>query len=136
MRRVSASLCASSRDRLAINMPTSSKEKEFVTYVVELMQPIGAVSAKRMFGGYGIFLDGLMFALVAEGLLYLKADSETENEFEAKGLERFKYNKKGKEYSMSYYCAPEEALEDIDEMNAWAGRSFGAALRAAARKRG
>jgi DNA transformation protein len=117
-------------------MPTTVKEKEFVSYVVELMQPIGVVSAKRMFGGYGIFLDGLMFALVADSTLYLKADSETENEFEEKGLERFKYNKKGKEYSMSYYCAPEEALEDIDEMNAWARKSCGAALRAAARKKG
>ena len=117
-------------------MPTTAKEKEFVSYVVELMQPIGAVSAKRMFGGYGIFLDGLMFALVADSTLYLKADSETENEFEEKGLERFKYNKKGKEYTMSYYCAPEEALEDMDEMNDWARKSCGAALRAAARKRG
>jgi len=116
-------------------MPTSAKEKEFVSYVVELMQPIGAVSAKRMFGGYGIFLEGLMFALVADSTLYLKADSETESEFEERGLERFKYNKKGKEYSMSYYCAPEEALEDMDEMNDWARRSFDAALRAAARKR-
>ena len=117
-------------------MPTSAKEKEFVSYVVELMQPIGAVSAKRMFGGYGIFLEGLMFALVADSTLYLKADSETENEFEEKGLERFKYNKKGKEYTMSYYCAPEEALEDMDEMKDWARKSCGAALRAAAMKRG
>ena len=116
-------------------MPTSAKEKEFVSYVVELMQPVGMVSAKRMFGGYGIFLDGLMFALVADSTLYLKADAETENEFEEKGLEKFKYNKKGKEYSMSYYCAPEEALEDMDEMNDWARRSYEAALRAAARKR-
>jgi len=117
-------------------MPTSAKEKEFVSYVVELMQPVGMVSAKRMFGGYGIFLDGLMFALVADSTLYLKADAETENVFEEKGLEKFKYNKKGKEYSMSYYCAPEEALEDMDEMNDWARRSCEAALRAAARKRG
>ena len=113
-------------------MPVSIKEKEFVSYVVELMQPIGAVSAKPMFGGHGIFLDGLMFALVADSTLYLKADSETENEFKEKGLEKFKYNKKGREYSMSYYCAPEEMLEDIDEMNDWASRSCGAALRAAA----
>ena len=116
-------------------MPTTAKEKEFVSYVAELMQSIGVVSAKRMFGGYGIFLEGRMFALVADSTLYLKADSETESEFEERGLERFKYHKKGKEYSMSYYCAPEEALEDMDEMNDWARRSFDAALRAAARKR-
>ena len=115
-------------------MTVSTQEKEFITYVVELMQSIGAVSAKRMFGGCGIFMDGLMFALVADNTLYLKADSETESEFEEKGLERFKYNKKGKEYSMSYYSAPEEALEDVDEMSDWALKSYGAALRAATRK--
>ena len=115
-------------------MTVSTQEKEFISYVVELMQSIGAVSAKRMFGGCGIFMDGLMFALVADNTLYLKADSETESEFEEKGLERFKYNKKGKEYSMSYYCAPEEALEDVDEMSDWARKSYGAALRAATRK--
>ena len=115
-------------------MAVSTQEKEFISYVVELMQSIGAVSAKRMFGGCGIFMDGLMFALVADNTLYLKADSETESEFEEKGLERFKYNKKGKEYSMSYYCAPEEALEDVDEMSDWARKSYGAALRAATRK--
>ncbi len=115
-------------------MTVSTQEKEFISYVVELMQSIGAVSAKRMFGGCGIFMDGLMFALVADNTLYLKADSETESEFEEKGLERFKYNKKGKEYSMSYYSAPEEALEDVDEMSDWARKSYGAALRAATRK--
>ena len=115
-------------------MTVSTQEKEFISYVVELMQSIGAVSAKRMFGGCGIFMDGLMFALVADNTLYLKADSEIESEFEEKGLERFKYNKKGKEYSMSYYSAPEEALEDVDEMSDWARKSYGAALRAATRK--
>ena len=115
-------------------MTASTQEKEFISYVVELMQSIGAVSAKRMFGGCGIFMDGLMFALVADNTLYLKADSETESEFEEKGLERFKYNKKGKEYSMSYYSAPEEAMEDVGEMSDWARKSYGAALRAATRK--
>lgn len=116
-------------------MPASAEEKEFVSYVVDLMQSIGPVSAKGMFGGYGIFLDGLMFALVADGTLYLKADKETGNDFKARGLEVFTYNKQGKEYSMSYYQAPEETLEDIDEMKVWSAIAYGAAVRAAARKR-
>jgi len=44
----------------------SSVEKEFVSYVVELLQPMGAVCAKSMFGGHGVFLDGLMFGLIAD----------------------------------------------------------------------
>jgi len=116
-------------------MPASNAEKEFVSYLVELMQTIGPVSSKRMFGGHGVFLEGLMFGLVADSTLYLKADSETEKTFSDKGLEPFTYDKKGKEVKMSYYQAPEEALEDSDEMNTWANLAYSAALRAAAKKR-
>jgi DNA transformation protein len=115
-------------------MAVSNEEKEFVTYVVELMQSIGPVSAKGMFGGHGIFLDGLMFGIVADSILYLKADKKTENEFKAKGLKAFTYNKKGKEFKMSYYQAPEEALEDGEEMASWANNAYGVALKAAVKK--
>ena len=116
-------------------MPNSKEEKEFVTYVVELMQLIGPVSAKGMFGGHGIFLEGLMFGLVADSILYLKVDKETENEFKAKGLQAFTYNKKGKEFKMSYYQVPEEALEDAEEMKYWTKKAYGVALKAASKKR-
>jgi DNA transformation protein and related proteins len=116
-------------------MPVSSEEKEFVAYVVELMQSIGPVRAKGMFGGHGIFLEGLMFGLIADSILYLKVNKETENEFIARGLEAFTYNKKGKEFKMSYYQAPEEVLEDDDEMNSWASKAYGVALKAASKKR-
>jgi len=115
-------------------MPASSKENEFVSYVVDLMQSVGPVYAKGMFGGYGIYLDGLMFGLIADGILYLKADKETEDEFKDRGLEAFTYSKQGKEYKMSYYQAPEEALESGVEMNAWVNRAYGTALKAASKK--
>ena len=77
-------------------MPKSNKEKEFAAYVVDLMQSLGPVQAKAMFGGYGIFLDGLMFALIADSVLYFKVDKTTENDFKLRDLEPFTYNKKGK----------------------------------------
>ena len=116
-------------------MSASNIDNEFVAYAVELMQSLGHVRAKRMFGGHGIFLEDLMFALVSNNTLYLKADKETINEFKEKELEAFTYNKKGKEFIMSYYQAPEDALEDCDEMNYWANKAYGAALRAASIKR-
>ena len=116
-------------------MPATTEETEFVSYVVDLMQSMGPVNAKRMFGGHGIFLDGLMFALIADSTLYLKADKESEKLFKEKGLQAFTYKKRGKEYSMSYYQAPEEAMEGTDEMNIWANKAYGAALRAASIKR-
>ena len=116
-------------------MPASKKEKEFVSYIVDMMSSIGPVHAKGMFGGHGIYLEGLMFALVADSVLYLKSDEESKNEYKEKGLEAFTYNKKGKEYKMSYYQAPEEALEDFEEMSLWANKAYSVALNAAAKKR-
>ena len=115
-------------------MPVSNEDKEFVNYVVDLMQSIGPVTVKSMFGGHGIFLQGLMFGLVADSVLYLKTDKETKNEFEAKGLEAFSYNKKGKEFKMSYYQAPEEALDGAEEMNSWANKAYNVALKVASKK--
>jgi DNA transformation protein len=117
-----------------LTMPATNTEKEFVSYVVDLMQSVGPVHAKGMFGGHGIYLEGLMFGLIADSVLYLKADKETENEFKDRGLEAFTYSKKGKEFKMSYYQAPEEALEDGEEMNSWANRAYGVALKAASKK--
>jgi len=116
-------------------MAVSSAEKEFVNYIVDLMQSIGPVRAKGMFGGHGIFLDDLMFGLVADNELFLKADETTIKAFTDKNLDAFTYNKKGKEYKMSYYQCPEEALESSEEMNYWANKAYAAALNAAAKKR-
>ena len=99
-------------------MPASRVDKEYVAYVVELMQSIGPVHAKGMFGGHGIFLNELMFGLVADGVLYLKVDKETGSEFSDRGLEAFTYHKQGKAYKMSYCQAPEEALESLEELPA------------------
>jgi len=116
-------------------MTTSKKEKEFVSYVVELMQSIGPVYSKGMFGGHGIFLEGLMFALVADNVLYLKTDKQTEDDFISKKLEQFSYAKKDEIFKMNYYQAPDEALEDADEMNAWANAAYAVAIRATTKKK-
>ena len=115
-------------------MVAKSQDVEFVSLVVDLMQSIGPVGSKRMFGGFGIFLQDLMFGLIADNELYLKADASNQAEFDDLGLQPFSYNKNGTEMKMSYYQAPEEALEDSEAMNRWAGIGYAAALRAAARK--
>ena len=103
---------------------------EFVSYVMELLAPFGDVRARRMFGAYGIFRGDLMFGIVADEALYLKADDVNRTDFEARGLERFVYYKKGKPMYLSYYQAPEEALDNSGDMLAWAEKSFAAAIRA------
>jgi len=108
---------------------------EFVTHLLDLMEPLGPVSARRMFGGYGIYLDRMMFALVADDRLYLKIDDDSRGEFEAAGLEPFRYTKKGKSYQMSYHAAPEDALEDAELLRDWARKAVDAAMRAARSER-
>jgi DNA transformation protein and related proteins len=111
-----------------------AKLDPFVEYLLELLHPLPGVMTKRMFGGYGIFRDSLMFGLVADDLLYLKVDDESVGDFVARGLEPFVYIKEGKPMPMSYYQAPGEALDNPDDMVEWAGKAYTAALRAQARK--
>ena len=102
----------------------------FVDYLKEVFSSLGTISSRKMFGGYGIYHDGSMFGLVADDTLYLKVDKETIPEFEAKGLTPFEYAKGNKLVKMSYYLAPEEALENPDDAEYWARLAYAAALRA------
>lgn len=102
--------------------------------LLELLAPLGPVQVRRMFGGSGIFLDGLMFGLVADDVLYLKADAETIADFEAEGLEPFRYGRSdGRVTVMSYWQAPERLLDEADEMVIWARKAVSVARRAAAK---
>ena len=103
--------------------------QELATHVVDLLDPFGPCEARRMFGGFGIFPQGLMFGLIADGSLYLKADAETRDLFTAEGSTAFSYYKQEKECRLSYYLAPEEFFEDSDACLHWSGLAFDAALR-------
>jgi len=82
-----------------------------------------------MFGGYGIYHNDLMFGLVADDVLYLKVDQQSEPEFIELNLSPFMYNKNGKSVQMSYYLAPEEIYNDVELANIWATKAYDAALR-------
>lgn len=112
-----------------------SEAREFATHIVDLLQHFGACEARRMFGGFGIFHQGLMFGLIAEGSLYLKADEQSRESFEAEGSEVFIYYKKDRPYRLSYYLAPEAFFEDEKACLHWAGLAFDAALRNPSRKK-
>ena len=76
-----------------------------------------------------------MFGIVDDETLYLKADDGNRADFEARGLERFVYYKKGKPIYLSYYQAPGEALDNSGDMLTWAEKSFAAAIRSGTKKR-
>lgn len=106
---------------------------EFVDYLHEVFGRFGPIHVRRMFGGYGIYHDGIMFGLVADDTLYLTADASTAKHFESRGLDQFEYDKGGKIVKMSYYLAPEEILDNPEEAAMWAQRAYEVALRAKAR---
>ena len=107
---------------------------DFVDYVMELFGPFGTVTARRMFGGHGVYLDGLMFAIVSADTLYLKADDMSRTEFEQAGCEMFSYARQGKRAALSFFQAPGDAMESPELMLPWARSAYAAALRANAKK--
>jgi TfoX/Sxy family transcriptional regulator of competence genes len=67
---------------------------EYVEYVKEVLEHFGAIRVRRMFGGYGVYHEDLMFGLIADDVWYLKADDESVKWCRDKGLARFQYVKK------------------------------------------
>jgi DNA transformation protein len=112
-----------------------TESRELAIHVVDLLEAFGPCEARGMFGGYGIFHQGLMFGLVANGNFYLKADDESRAGFEAAGCEAFTYVKQGRQCRLAYYLAPESFFEQQDDCLQWAHSAFAAALRNPARKR-
>lgn len=107
----------------------SVASREFADYLVELLEPLGRVKPRRMFGGFGLYLDGLMFALIADDTLYLKADAENRDAFTARQMPPFVYQRQGKTVTIAYHAAPAEALEDAEVLLELARLAFAAALR-------
>ena len=117
-------------------MAKNAKSREFVDYLLELLAPWGRVSARAMFGGHGIYRDGIIFGLVIDDAFYLKVDDVNRADFEGRGLGPFMYRSARRDgaVSLGYYLCPEEALESPALMREWANSAFAVALRAAARK--
>ena len=110
-------------------MKKSPLADAFVSHVVDSLRTLGPVEAKRMFGAWGLYHEGVFFALVSGGTLYLKTDADNRAEFDARKLEAFTFEKGGETVVTSYRAAPEEALEDPRVMAQWTRSGYAAALR-------
>ncbi len=117
--------------------------KDFADYCCELLSSVGEPVAKRMFGGWGISVEGVTIAVIADltpkgtgsnEKLYLKVDEVTRQRFEAAGGQRFEMTSKdGKRMGMNYFTTPDETLESPDAMLPWARLALNAALDAKAK---
>jgi DNA transformation protein len=104
-----------------------SLDNRLAQLVEDLFRPLGIIVVRRMFGGGGIYCDGLMFGLIADDIIYLKADGRSRAAFAAEGARPFVYQGKRKAVTMSYWRLPDRLLDDPEEALEW-GRE---ALRAA-----
>ena len=103
----------------------------FAEHAVDLLAGLGPVDARRMFGGYGVYARGVMFALLDDDELFLKTDDETRDRFRAAGGRMWVY---GRMAETNYYRPPDEAHEDPESMLPWAKLGLEAALRRRAAK--
>jgi DNA transformation protein len=114
----------------------ATPDAEFAAHCVELLQPLGAARAKRMFGGHGLYLEGLMVGLISDEQLYLKTDAQTVAQWQEAGGQPFVYRTRRqgevKTSTMSYWTPPAEAVESPALMRPWARLALEAALRAQA----
>jgi DNA transformation protein and related proteins len=104
-------------------------DDDFLAYLQDLFSEFGAITTRAMFGGHGVYRDGVFIALVIDGALYLKVDARTRGEFEAAGCAPFEYAHKGKRLTMSYWSTPEAAMDSPQAMLPWARMAWEAALR-------
>ncbi|CAG9179321.1 TfoX/Sxy family protein [Cupriavidus respiraculi] len=118
-------------------MPQALRPRDpFVDHLMELMAPVaarvGPITARRMFGGHGLYYDGLMFGLVSGGRCYLKTDARTRAAYEEAGCEPFRYRSRGRDITIgAYFAVPAQCLESPQEMSAWARAAMEATLRLA-----
>jgi DNA transformation protein len=110
-------------------MKELKKQNSFLSYVLELVSPHGPIRARAMFGGYGIYWDKVIFAIIAYDQLYFRIDEITRAEYESYGSELFVYEGKTKTVTMPYATLPIDILENPKELPEWIKRAYQVSLR-------
>lgn len=108
----------------------------FFDFVEELFEPLGPVRIRKMFGGAGVFAGDVMFALLADEVVYLKTDYALREELAAEGSEPFVWTRPtdGKEFDMGYLSMPTDAAEEPEAASLWGRKALDVALKARAAK--
>jgi DNA transformation protein len=100
----------------------------FVDYIIDLLSAYGNISARRMFGGYGLYLNKTIFAIIIDDELYFKADSDLGLEYKKAGSYPFTYQRNDKRVSLSYWYVSSEIIETQDLLKDWFDKSFKVAI--------
>jgi DNA transformation protein len=117
------------------NLGSVANTRSFVEHSLDLFAPLGDVTARSMFGGHGLYQDGIMFGLLDDGELFLKTDELCQPAFEAAGGKCWTYPSPKGPMQTRYFQPPAEAMDDPESMREWFDLSLAAARRAAAKKK-
>jgi DNA transformation protein len=102
----------------------------FRSFVLDQLEALGSIVAKSMFGGVGLYCDGLFFGLIARDVLYLKVDATNRGDYEAAGSQPFRpYPDRAG--TMKYYAVPVDVLESQIDMVEWARKAVSVARKTA-----
>ena len=102
-------------------------------FVLEQLGRVAPVTGKAMFGGVGIYAEGLFFALIAEDRLYFKVENATRPDFERYGMGPFRPF--GDDSAIGYYEVPADVLEDATQLESWMKKAINVAANAKRGKR-
>ena len=110
-------------------MPT---DRLFLDYILhDQMRSLEGINARAMFGGWGIYRHGVIFAIVVDDCLFFKVGPENRPDYEKSGSRPFTYRRgKKKAIAMSYWECPPEVLEDPGRLSIWASKAVQAGKRA------
>jgi DNA transformation protein and related proteins len=107
---------------------------DFLPYALDQLKPFGRVVSRRMFGGVGLYSDGLFFGLISDDTLYLKVDDTNRGDYTSRGCKPFRPFADDT-YTMSYFELPADVLENPDELKDWARKALRVAAASAAAKK-
>jgi len=111
-------------------MKNKADKAQFLEYVLsEVLSGIDGVSSRAMFGGYGIYKEGVIFAIIADEQLYFKVDETNRKDYEQYDSHPFIYSQgKHKSTTMSYWELPADIQEDRGEIAKWVDKSYQVSL--------
>lgn len=96
--------------------------------MLDQLEEVGDIVPRAMFGGVGLYCDGVFFGIIARDVLYLKVDDGNRSDFEGAGMKPFRPYL-DRPSTMQYYAVPVSVLESAPELSAWARKAVRAAAR-------
>ena len=107
-------------------MPAKSSKEQFLEYVLsDVLSEESGISSRAMFGGYGIYKDGVIFAIIANERCYFKVDDSNRSDYEQYGSGPFVYSHgRHKSTTMSYWELPVDIMEDRQQVADWVHKSY------------